>query len=220
MKIVFIKISLDKRCNILTFPAFITFYGVDSLRALIFSVLAEWANHHSIRASVVATDSTTSRSDRAGTSFTTCFPDILTSGAHKSLLHQFLFFLFFLTQNIVPPSLFFLQELLFFFEKVFVRLLRRNARLLPISGQVFGSWWDFGLEWALILFFEFLLGFLSVHLWCQGTLSNLFIGLKSVSHSFIFGPDFMLVLFILLVMVLVPLILIRFECWGTSTIQT
>jgi len=31
-------------------------------------------------------------------------------------------------------------------------------------------------------------------------------------HSFIFSPDFVLVTFILLIMVLIPLILVRFEC--------
>ena len=181
-------------------------------------MLTEWAHHHSIRTAVVATDSTTSGSYWAGTTIATCFPDILTPGTHESLFHQLFFLFLFLTQNVVPPCLFFLKELLFFFEKVFVRLLRRNARLLPVSDHVFGSWWYFRLECALVLFHELLLGFLRVHLWCKRTLSNLFIGLKPVRHSFVFGPDFMLVLFILLVMVLVPLILISFECWRTSSI--
>ena len=99
MIIVFVEIPLDERSNILTFPALIAFDRVNSLMGD-FTNLAEWANH-SFRTSVVATDPTTSRSNRAGTSFAAGFPDILTPGTHESLLHHFLFFFLFLTQNVV-----------------------------------------------------------------------------------------------------------------------
>ena len=216
---VFVEIPLDERSNILTFPALIAFDRVNSLMGD-FTNLAEWANH-SFRTSVVATDPTTSRSNRAGTSFATGFPDILTPGTHESLLHHYLFFFLFLIQNVVSPCFFFLQELLFFFEKVFVWLVRRNTRFLPVSGHVFGSRWDFRLEGAFVLLHKIFFCLLSVHLWCQRTLSNLFICLKSMRHLFIFGPDLMLVLFILLVMVFIPLVLVSFECriW-LSSIQT
>ena len=84
--IVFIEVSLQEGCDILRFPALITFDGIVSLGRMIIAVIAEWADH-SVRASVVATDSTASGSNRASATLTTSFPDILTSGAHESLLH-------------------------------------------------------------------------------------------------------------------------------------
>lgn len=104
----------------MTFPALITFDRVNSLP--IIAVLAEWADH-SIRTTVIAAYATASGSNRAGTPLTTSFPDVLTPGTHKIFPHQLLFLFLLLTQNVISPCFLFLEEFLFFFEKVFVRLL-------------------------------------------------------------------------------------------------
>lgn len=101
-----IEIPLDKGSHVLTFPALIALDGVNSLDWVV-SMLAEWARH-SLGTPVVATDPTSSGSNRAGTSLAACFPDILAPGTHESLFRQFLLFFLFLTQDVVPPCFFFL----------------------------------------------------------------------------------------------------------------